>query len=268
MTMTQFGAVQGTDATDLGKQIAGVLMPFWEKIEFVALLGSDYHVDAPTEGAAFTDLSGNGHTLTQTSNGQSGARLQALHFIGNGNNYLTTSFTAEYLADSVGKVGEFAWMAWAIAPNTENNDFVINAHAAGSYSGKYVQFRAATNFDCTVAFNDVVEFDSYSLGNPVDTARATEYKSWLAGWREEDVLVGYNMVGQEYGIYEALNDNITGSTDIGGGAFRLCFSGGTGLNFKVAALVAWNTIPTPSEAKYLDRKLRAVLAHYGVTDFA
>ena len=44
-------AVSGTAPTPLGKQVGGMLLPFWPDIEALFYLGTDYHVGAPSAGA-------------------------------------------------------------------------------------------------------------------------------------------------------------------------------------------------------------------------
>ncbi|MES2905020.1 MAG: hypothetical protein V4696_12620 [Pseudomonadota bacterium] len=262
--MRQIG-VDGTSVTALGKQFGGLLLPFWEDIEALFYLGNAYHAGTPSAGAPTTDLRGNGHTLARTG-ASVGAGIFDRWFIGNGNNYFTTSFTGEYLADSVGRVGEYAIMAWALAPHTENNDMATNAVGAAGYGNKYCSLRAATNFDCSGTFHDAVEADTPAFSFPVDALRATKFRSWLGAWRRTDTLLGYDIAGRERAIAEVRNDNITVASDIGGGPFRVGFSGGNTLNFKLASILFLNRFPSPGKALIIDRAVRRHLIASGLAD--
>jgi hypothetical protein len=191
--MRQIG-VDGTGATTLGKQRGGLLLPWWADIQALFYLGTDYHVGAPSAGAPFTDLSGNGHTLTRVGS-DSSAGVKAKHFVGNGSNYLTTSFTNDYLADSVGIADEMAIMAWAIAPHTESSNIATSEVGASSFGNRYTALKATNSADVFGIFHDGVEADSPGFGSPVDSSRAASYRSYFAAWRRTDTLLGYEMAG-------------------------------------------------------------------------
>ncbi len=258
-------AVSGTAPTPLGKQVGGMLLPFWSDIEALFYLGTDYHAGAPSAGAPYTDLTGHGHTLARVG-ADANAGPKAKHFVGNGFNYLTTSFTGEYLADTVGKPGELAMMVWAIAPPTESSNLVTNEVGAGGFSNKYVSLKATPAADVFGIFHDTVEADTPGFGNPVDADRATKYRSFMAAFRKEDVLLGYEMAGtKERSFLEYRNDNIGVGSDIGGNIFWIGHSGVGTYNLKIAAVAFLNRFPTPGKCKTLDAATRRQLGGYGLS---
>ena len=74
------------------------------------------------------------------------------------------------------------------------------------------------------------------------------------------------MVGRERAFAEVRNDNITVASDIGGGPFRVGFSGGNTLNFKLASVLFLNRFPTPGKAMIIDRAVRRHLIAHGLPD--
>lgn len=269
MTMRQI-TVPGTTDYGLGKQFSGIYFPIaWDSLYFLGLLGYDYHVGAPSEGNPLIDLSGNGRTLTRTGANAS-AGFKTLHFIGNGNDYLTTPFTTDdIVADTTGGgvAGEFSAHFIGIAPVTESNKFASNQAVAASYSNRYVDMGANATFDSSLIFHDGVEADVTGGGNPVDADRS-KYRSWGFGLRPRDAWTEYQQGLKEFGQAEYPNDNyVDGTSAIGGGPWKLVTSGLTSFNFKVSFAAFFNRILTPREHGLLDIEVRRVLTSYGL-DFS
>lgn len=266
MTMRQI-SVPGTTDFELGKQFGGIYVPsLWDSIYALYLLGTDYHVGAPSAGSPMTDLSGNSRTLTQTGSNAS-AGFKTLHFIGNGNVYLNTPFTANSLAADTtggGIAGEFGMHFIGVAPVTESNKWATNQWDAANWSSRYVDAGSTATFDAQLIVHDGVEADTPATGNPVDAGRSFP-RSFGFGLRPADHLIAYQPGLKQYGVLEYPNDNFNAVTSqVGGGAFRMAFSGLATFNFKVSLAAFFNRQLNPREHALFDIEARRVLSFYGL----
>lgn len=227
------------------------------------LLGDDYHVGAPSAGLPLTDLSGNGHTLARTGVNAS-AGVKAKHAIGNGNDYWTTSFTADALSAS-GTNNEVCVVAVAISPATagESHSFATSVANAAGFGNRYVLAGSSSSFDVSITEHDGISAINRPFGSPVTASRSTDY-----------FMTGANVTLSTLGAYfrnTALSpvpyttSDLVPDGQVGGGAFRVVNSNVGTLTLKVAALMFYNRALSPAELDVIFTRVKALLANYGTT---
>lgn len=134
------------------------------------LHGTDAHLGAPSEGAPFTDLSGNGHTLTQTGANNTNVGQVATGFMGTGQTYLNTPFTQTALVES-GVDEEFTILHFAFHPSTDGTLYGTRVTGAAGY--RHDQIANSTYNSTNLIWNDAT-FTQGVFENPIPAWRATE----------------------------------------------------------------------------------------------
>ena len=139
---------------------------------FAAYLhGTDAHVGTPSEGAPRTDLSGNGHTLTQIGANGTNIGQDATGFKGTNPCYLQTPFNHSALADS-GVPNEFAAMHFAVHPGPGGVLWGTRA-AVGSSGFRYDMGSSSAYNASHVLFFDAANQQAV-IDNPIPAWRATD----------------------------------------------------------------------------------------------
>jgi len=135
------------------------------------LHGTDAHLGAASEGAPFTDLSGNGRTLTQTGANAANVGQTATGFKGTGEVWLNCPFDGDELA-AAGVAGEMTVLHFALHPADGGNLIVFAPDGSGAT--RAFDLRATDTYNAQlVAFDD----GSTTLAvheNPVPSWRATD----------------------------------------------------------------------------------------------
>lgn len=224
------------------------------------LLGTDYHLGAPSEGFPLTDLSGNGHTLIRTGTNVN-AGVKAKHAIGNASDYWTTSFTVDSVV-AAGGVGEICIMTVAISPATggEAHTFASSAANAAGFGNRSVAFGTTATFDASLTQNDGAVNTNRTFGNPVEPDRATEYFTWGANFKINTLGTYMENAGEENIPYITSELVPTGAGAVGGGALRIATSNVNTLTLRMLGLLVFRRNLSPAEMKKVHRRVQAIAA--------